>query len=107
MKARRKPSNSYRKIWSVVEIIPKGKVATYGQIARVCKLPGQARLVGYALHNLPHGLEVPWWRVINAHGRISLPVNSHSWKRQRTLLEKEGVAFVQGKINLTDYGWKK
>lgn len=107
MKARRKASDSYRTIWSVVEMIPKGKVATYGQIARVCKLGGQARLVGYALHNLPHGLEVPWWRVINAQGRISFPVNSPSGKRQRTLLEKEGIAFVKGKINLNNDAWKK
>lgn len=107
MNSSRKSSDSYRKIWITVEKIPKGKVATYGQVARISRLPRQARLVGYALHNLPHGIDVPWQRVINHKGKISFPENSPSHKRQTGLLEKEGVPFVKGRVDLSVYGWKK
>jgi methylated-DNA-protein-cysteine methyltransferase related protein len=107
MKTSLRQSSSYQKIWKTVERIPKGFVATYGQVARISKLPQQARLVGYALHNLPHGISVPWHRVINSQGRISFPENSSSYKRQRDLLEKEYIVFVKGKIDLSSYGWKK
>ena len=100
-------TGSYQKIWKTVERIPKGKVASYGQVARVSRLPNQARLVGYALHNLPHGIDIPWQRVINSQGRISFPELSSSYKQQRGLLEKEGIVFLKGKIDLKRYGWKK
>lgn len=103
----KKPSDSYRKIWTTVEKIPKGKVATYGQVAHISKLSRQARLVGYALHNLPHGIDVPWHRVINHQGKISFPENSTSHKRQIDLLERDGVAVVKGRIDLKLYGWRK
>jgi methylated-DNA-protein-cysteine methyltransferase-like protein len=107
MKYPRKTSDSYQKIWRAVEKIPKGKVATYGQIARISKLPNQARLVGYALHNLPRGIDVPWQRVINSQGRISFSENSSSYKRQRELLNREGIVFLKGRIDLKAFGWKK
>jgi methylated-DNA-protein-cysteine methyltransferase-like protein len=107
MKSPNTKYDSYQKIWRAVEKIPKGKVASYGQIARLSKLANQARLVGYALHNLPRGIEVPWQRVINSQGRISFPENSSSYKRQRELLEKEGIVFLKGKVDVTKYGWKK
>lgn len=87
--------------------IPKGKVASYGQIARVSGFSRQARLVGYALHNLPHGVDVPWQRVINSQGRMSFPENSKPYKKQKELLEREGIVFVNGKTDLTRFGWKK
>jgi len=59
-------NNKYKLIWQIVQQIPKGKVATYGHIAELCGLKGQARLVGYALHNLPEKTKIPWHRVINA-----------------------------------------
>jgi methylated-DNA-protein-cysteine methyltransferase-like protein len=102
-----KSSDTYRRIWQTVQRIPKGKVASYGQIALVSGFESQARLVGYALHNLPHGIEVPWQRVINSQGRISFPENSSSCKRQRELLEKEGIVFLKGQVDLKKYGWKK
>ncbi len=107
MSTPKKSSDSYKKIWNAVEKIPRGKVATYGQIARISRLPRQARLVGYALHNLPHGIDIPWQRVINHRGEISFPPNSPSQKKQRELLEKEGIMFLNGKISLKLYGWKK
>ncbi|MDQ3283053.1 MAG: MGMT family protein, partial [Acidobacteriota bacterium] len=61
----------YERIWSVVRRIPRGRVATYGQIAELADLEGPARQVGYALHNLPEPSDVPWHRVINARGEIS------------------------------------
>ncbi len=107
MASSRKPSDSYQKIWSTVEKIPKGKVATYGQVARISRLPRQARLVGYALHNLPHGIDVPWQRVMNSQGRISFPENSLTYIKQKELLETEGIIFVRGKVDLKKFGWKK
>ncbi|MBX2991801.1 MAG: DNA-3-methyladenine glycosylase I [Bacteroidetes bacterium] len=100
-------SGRHQQIWSTVEKVPRGKVATYGQVARLSKLSQQARLVGYALHALPHGIQIPWHRVINSKGMISFPANSDAFKRQKNLLEKEGVIFVKGRIDLNVFGWKK
>ncbi|HTK82112.1 MAG TPA: MGMT family protein [Bacteroidota bacterium] len=99
-------SDSYLRIWQAVRKIPKGRVSTYGAIADVCRLWGQARLVGYALHNLPHGSEVPWQRVINAQGKISFPKNSDMYVLQRRLLRSEGIVFKGEKTSLLTYGWR-
>ena len=83
----------YQRIYSVVWRIPKGRVATYGQVARLAGIPGHARQVGYALNALPDGTRVPWQRVINAQGRVSLR-GSPGWEGyQQHLLEAEGVLF--------------
>lgn len=96
---------SHQRIHDVVTRIPRGRVATYGQIARIARLPGQARLVGYAMHALPVGTRVPWQRVVNAKGEIS--VGGASGARQRKLLEAEGVRFDQrGRIDLTAFQWR-
>ncbi len=100
-------SASYRLIWDIVRKIPKGKVSTYGRIAQVCGLPGQSRLVGYALHSLQPGTTVPWHRVVNAGGRISFPPNSEAFRLQKKLLESEGVVFKKGKTDLGKFGWPK
>lgn len=93
------------KIWLVVNQIPKGKVASYGQVARLAELPGYARYVGYVMKNLPAGTKLPWHRVVNSQGRISFPRNSASYQRQKSLLEGEGVVFVKGKFSMKEYGW--
>ena len=98
---------TYVLVWEMVRKIPKGKVATYGQIASLCGLPGHARFVGYALHNLPDGVPVPWQRVINSQGKISFPPNSNNFKRQKELLESEGITIYKGKIDIKKYGWKR
>lgn len=95
----------HQRIHRVVSRIPRGRVATYGQIARLAGLPGQARLVGYAMHAVPAGSNIPWQRVVNAKGEISLP--GESGKRQRALLEREGVRFdARGRIPLATYQWR-
>jgi methylated-DNA-protein-cysteine methyltransferase-like protein len=98
-------TSGYQRIWNVVRQIPKGKVASYGDIANLCGFFGQARKVGYSLHALPRGSKVPWHRVINSQGKISLPRTSGHYARQKHLLEKEGVVFKKGKVDLTEFGW--
>jgi len=98
---------SHEKIWGVVRKIPKGRVASYGQIARIAGLGRRARLVGYALHALPPGLPVPWHRVVNARGMISLRKAGGHHELQRKLLEAEGVEFRRGAVDLGRFGWKR
>ncbi len=98
-------SGRYELVWETVRQIPKGKVATYGEIARLSGLIGQARLVGYALHDLPPNSKIPWHRVINSQGKISLPKANGEYAEQKRLLIKEGVVFKGEAINLERYGW--
>ena len=96
----------YELIWSVVRKVPRGRVATYGQIAEVAGLEGHARQVGYALHNLPAKSSVPWHRVVNAKGEISARSGGDSHELQRLLLEAEGVEFdAKGRMDLKRYQW--
>ena len=106
MRHRSAGEGNYAKIYSAVRRIPRGRVATYGQIARMAGLPGHARQVGYALHALGSSTGVPWQRVVNALGAISLrPVRGGV--TQRMLLEGEGVAFdARGRIALRKFGWR-
>lgn len=96
-----------QRIWQVIALIPRGKVATYGDIARHAGLPGGARRVGYALRNLPAGTRIPWHRVINAQGRLSLPPDSASGRSQRERLQAEGIEFRnRTQINLKTCRWQ-
>ena len=95
----------YPLIWETVQQIPKGSVATYGEIARVCGLLRQARLVGYALKSSPPDLKLPWHRVVNADGKISFPKGHANYAQQKKLLEKEGVVFTEDRIALEKYSW--
>lgn len=100
-----RPDRTHRRIHEIISRIPRGRVATYGQIARIARLPGQARLIGYALHALPAGSRVPWQRVVNARGEIS--VGGENGARQRKLLESEGVRFdARGRIDLAKAQWR-
>jgi len=99
-------SSAYPRIYAVVRRIPRGKVATYGQVARLAGLPGRARQVGYALHALPRGTRVPWQRVVNAQGKVSLRRVPGAELTQRMLLLQEGVRFGGGgRIPLARFGW--
>ena len=99
-------SDTYSKIYAVVRKIPRGKVATYGQIATLAGLKGHARQVGYALHALKSATAVPWQRVINAQGRISLRLTTGGLS-QRMLLEREGVIFdAGGRVSLQRFRWR-
>lgn len=95
----------YQRIYATVDSIPRGSVATYGQIAREAHLPGRARLVGKALRELPGGSKLAWHRVINASGKISLTGTSAREQRRRLL--REGVHVdARGRVSLAQYGWR-
>lgn len=94
------------RIWRTVARIPVGQVATYGQVAREAGLGRRARMVGRALRSLPAGSGVPWHRVVNARGEISLPATSDSGREQRRRLEEEGVVFTEGRIDLSRFRWR-
>lgn len=97
------PEQSHRRILAAVSMIPRGRVASYGQVAAMADLPGRARLVGRVLSLLPPGSKVPWQRVLNAQGKISLP--DDRGRRQRELLEAEGVEFrASGRVDLRRFG---
>jgi methylated-DNA-protein-cysteine methyltransferase-like protein len=99
-------TGTYARIYAVVRRIPRGRVATYGQVARVAGLPGRARQVGYALAALKPSTAVPWQRVVNAAGAISLRT-SGGGVSQRLLLEREGVRFgAADRIPLEQFGWR-
>jgi methylated-DNA-protein-cysteine methyltransferase-like protein len=96
----------YDQIYEAVRRIPAGKVASYGQIARLLGKPRAARSVGWALHNLPEDSDVPWQRVINAQGIISLDARGMGGAIQRAILEEEGIVFdEQGRVDMEVYGW--
>jgi methylated-DNA-protein-cysteine methyltransferase-like protein len=100
-------SNSYPRIYAIVSRIPKGRVATYGQVAALAGLPGQARLVGYSMHALPAGSDVPWHRVVNAAGKISIRSDGLGHDQlQAQLLRREGVRFLAGTVPLARYRWQ-
>lgn len=107
MPSHRPVSSAYQRIYAVVRRIPRGRVATYGQVAALAGLPGHARQVGYALHALPEGSDVPWQRVINHRGEISARAESFFEPVQRAMLEAEGVAFdVRGRVPLRRFRWE-
>lgn len=85
--------------------IPAGKVITYGQLAALAGLPGAARLAGTTLCQLPENTDLPWHRVINAQGKISLPVDSPGFNEQKRRLMAEGIEFKNQKISLRIYGY--
>ena len=94
----------WQRIHAVVRRIPRGRVATYGQVAALASMGGAARQVGYALHALPAHSTVPWHRVLNARGVISLPGGTGLEQRMR--LEAEGVGFdVRGRVKLAKVQW--
>ncbi|MBI1726107.1 MAG: methylated-DNA--[protein]-cysteine S-methyltransferase [Candidatus Rokubacteria bacterium] len=93
-----------RRAWRLIDRIPRGRVATYGQIARLLGRPRHARMVGLSLRGCPPGL--PWHRVVNARGEISFRAAVGSMLTQRILLEQEGVALRSGRVSLARYGWQ-
>ena len=104
----RGPSHGQRrireKIYRVVAVVPRGQVATYGQIADIVDC--SPREVGYAMAALPSASTVPWQRVINRHGRISVRSDGQADAEQRRQLRKEGIIFdTRGVIDLVAYGW--
>ncbi|MED5530340.1 MAG: MGMT family protein [Pseudomonadota bacterium] len=97
--------NNKEKIWQIVHQIPKGKVASYGQIAKLAGLPGYARYVGYTMKVLPASTKLPWYRVVNSQGSISFKKGTKQYFLQKSLLEKEGIVFIKGKFPMSKFGW--
>lgn len=103
---RKKPEGIRARIYAAVRRVPRGRVATYGQIAHVAGLPGHARQVGYALAALKASTSVPWHRVLNASGAISLRP-FEGGVSQRLLLEQEGIVFdARGRVALQRFAWR-
>ena len=100
--------NSYAKIYEVVKQIPKGTVATYGQVAALAGNKRWARVVGYALHVNPDPDGIPCYRVVNAKGEVSKAFAFGGENRQRELLMQEGVIFREdGSVDLENCCWNK
>ena len=97
---------SKQRLYSIIQQIPKGCVATYGQVAELAGLPGCARMVGRTLSQLPSGSQLPWHRVIAASGKISLPENSDSFIEQKKRLADEGVRVNKNRVNLSARQWQ-
>lgn len=96
----------FDRIYNVVSQIPKGKVATYGQVASLAGNPRWARVVGYALHNNPDRSLIPCHRVVNREGRVAKAFVFGGENEQIRLLEQEGVKCVDGCVDLTKYQWE-
>lgn len=101
-------TNSWnQKVWDLVRTIPKGRVASYGQLATMLGAPRKARHVGYALHQTPDDLVLPWHRVINSRGEISFENRTEAYMLQRAMLEAEAVRFSEkGRIDMKKFGWR-
>ena len=94
------------KVYMVLAAVPSGSVVTYGQVAELAGLPRAARMVGRILGNLPKGTELPWHRVINAAGEISLAEDSPGFKVQKARLQEEGVVFNNNRVSLKKFNWQ-
>ncbi len=100
------PNSTYSRIYAVIRRIPRGRVATYGQIASLADASGP-RQVGYALAATPKGVSLPWHRVINAKGEVSRRADPGDEPLQRGLLEAEGVKFDRkGRVAIERYRWR-
>ena len=94
------------RIWATICDIPEGQVASYGQIAEIAGIPRGARQVGYALRHLPKGHNVPWYRVIQASGRIAFDVGTRPFKEQKRRLGREKVVVHYGRVDMMKYRWQ-
>jgi methylated-DNA-protein-cysteine methyltransferase-like protein len=96
----------YQKIWHTVQLIPAGKVSSYGQIADLAGLPGRARLVGRALGFIPKDINVPWHRVLRSNGQIAFPAGSEQALKQTGLLQQENIVVMNKRVKLADFQWQ-
>src|SRR5271154_6947763 len=94
---------SWEPVYRLVKRIPRGRVTTYGDLAKALRMPGGARVVGWAVAATPKGKGIPWHRVISAGGKIRMPEPHASL--QRRLLKSEGVDVDRASIDMKTYGW--
>lgn len=102
----KEPSDKIKRIWKTVIVIPKGKVASYGQIADLAGLPGRARLVGKALGLAPRELKLPWYRVLRSSGQLAFEKGSKNAEKQKGLLQQEEVVVLNNRVQLRMFGWQ-
>ena len=100
-----KTSEYYPRIWKAVAAIPYGRVASYGQIAELAGMARGARMVGRALGSAPDRMTLPWYRVLNAHGRIAIPKDSKARREQIQRLTDEGGVVNDGRVDMRRYHW--
>ena len=98
--------DNYRRIWAAVASIPPGRVASYGQIAELAGQSRGARLVGHALRAAPRDADLPWHRVLNAQGRISIPRTEPACQEQARRLHTESVQVIEGRVDMARYRWE-
>lgn len=99
------PKSFYKRVLEIIKKIPKGRVATYGQIARYAGNPQASRQVAYILHSSTEKEKLPWHRVINSKGGISLR-SKHGYELQKQMLEREGITFdEENRVDLDSFGW--
>lgn len=96
----------FHRIWNVVAAIPRGRVASYGQVAELAGFRRGARMVGWALGQAPDRAALPWHRVLNAQGKISIPAGSRARAEQIQRLTAEGVIVRGGKVDMRRYRWE-
>ena len=102
----REQFSNQERIWYIVALIPKGKVASYGLIADLAGLPKRSRFVSTALRKAPTEMQLPWYRIVNAQGKISLAKDSPLYEKQWDLLSADNIEVVKGKVDLSRYIWK-
>ena len=102
--AARGEMHGWARVYKLVKKIPRGRVVTYGEVARALKLPGGARTAGRAMAGCPAGQGIPWHRVLGAGGRLL--IREQVAALQRRLLESEGVEFRGSRVDFTKHGWK-
>ncbi|WP_394172447.1 MGMT family protein [Thalassotalea litorea] len=95
-----------QRIWTLVALVPAGKVVSYGQLADLAGLPGRARLAGRALKLASASQNLPWHRVVNSQGKISFAKGCQQYQTQLNKLQDEGVVVVSGRIKLTEFQWQ-
>lgn len=96
-----------QRIWQVILAIPRGRVCSYGMVAKLAGLANGARQTAWALRHLPRDTRIPWFRVINSQGKISMPEGSRGYREQRKRLKAEGVTFNEsGRISSKAFWWE-
>ena len=95
-----------RRLWDTILDVPPGRVASYGQVAEVAGIPRGARQTAYALRVAPEELALPWFRIITASGKLAFSEGSSAFRRQKSLLEAEGVRVLRGRVDMRTYRWQ-
>jgi methylated-DNA-protein-cysteine methyltransferase-like protein len=94
------------RIWDTIRDVPKGSVASYGQIAEIAGIPRGARQVGYALRQLPEGHDLPWHRIIQSSGRIAFDKGAPQYEEQTKRLMMDQVVVIAGRVDMQKYRWQ-